>query len=117
MKHYLYPHPYIYPRAGEDTLESFTKGLVAAGCISAFQDVTSLKTEGHQKRVLRHALQGGTALAAGTYSADALRHGDYLRAVLAAAAGAEGVLAIERAMNDGGGKTAGQPLIEDDRDE
>ena len=52
------------------------------------------------RRVLRHALQGGTALAAGAYAAEAVRCGDFTRAVLATAVGAAGVYALERLLKE-----------------
>ncbi|MBP6725681.1 MAG: hypothetical protein KA132_00510 [Thauera sp.] len=79
---------------------SFTQGFVAAGCLSAFQDRPSPASQADVKRVLRHALQGGTALAAGSYAAVALRQQDYTGALVAATAGAAGVLLIERLLRD-----------------
>jgi len=64
------------PRIGGGT---FVQGFVAGACVSAFQDQASPLSRTELKRVLRHGLQGGTAL-------------------LAAAAGAAGVLIIERML-------------------
>lgn len=44
----------------------FVQGFVAAGCVSAFQDHPAPACAVDLKRVLRHALQGGAALAAGS---------------------------------------------------
>ncbi|WP_200175091.1 hypothetical protein [Ectothiorhodospira shaposhnikovii] len=76
----------------------FTRGFVTAACISAFQDVGPPASRPALRRVVRHGLQGGTALMAGTRAANAVRRGDYLSAVTAAAAGAAGVMIIERLL-------------------
>ena len=78
----------------------FTQGFVSAGCLSAFQDFPVPASAADMKRVLRLALQGGTALAAGNHAAFALRQRDYARVLLAAATGAAGVLIIERLLRD-----------------
>jgi hypothetical protein len=80
---------------------SLVRGFIAAGCISAFQDVARPATTKNLKRVLRHALPGGTALTAGSRAAEAPDRGDYGRALMAAAAGAAGVLIIENVLRDG----------------
>jgi hypothetical protein len=98
MKHALYPyyHP-SHPLSGDG---SFTRGFVAAACISAFQDNNNPATAANLKRVLRYGLQGGAALAAGSRAAASLRHSDYSGALLSAAAGAAGVLIIESLLRD-----------------
>ncbi|MFM8442056.1 MAG: hypothetical protein ACKN9W_01800 [Methylococcus sp.] len=100
MSHY-YPLPVHFPvRHPMVGVENFTQGLVAAGCVSAFQDVVRPDARLQGRRVLRHALQGGTALAAGAYAAEAVRCGDFTRAVLATAVGAAGVYALERLLKE-----------------
>jgi len=79
---------------------SFTRGFVTTACLSAFQDVPCPSSSAHLKRVLRHALQGGTAFAAGSRATVALRQGDYSGALLATALGATGVLLIEQLLRD-----------------
>lgn len=79
---------------------SFTQGFVASACISAFQDVAQPKTKADVKKILRHGLQGGTALSAGCSAAAALRQRDYSRALLSAIAGAAGVMLIEKLLNE-----------------
>ena len=79
---------------------SFTKGFVAATCVSAFQGIDQPASKNNLKRALRHGLQGGAALAAGSRAAMALRHGDYTGALFATAAGAAGVLLIENLLRD-----------------
>lgn len=78
----------------------FIRGFVAGGCLSAFQDRPSPTSPADLKRVLRHALQAGTALTAGAQAAAALHRQDYGAALLTAAAGAAGVLFIERMLRD-----------------
>lgn len=88
---------------------SFIRGFVATACVSAFQDTASPQSSAQLKRILRHALQGGTALAAGTHAAAAVKEGNYLGAALAAATGAVGVLALERLLQTQPVATNGEP--------
>ena len=112
MSHY-HPLPVHFPvRYAMGGVESFTQGLVAAGCVSAFQDVVRPDSRLQARRVLRHALQGGTALAAGTYAAEAVRCGDYTRAVMATAIGAAGVYALERLLKEQAGVESA-PALQD----
>lgn len=98
MKNSISPYfPAVLSTPGDG---SFTQGLVAASCISAFQDIATSPAQVDYKRVLRHGLQGGTALAAGSRTAMALRHHDYAGALIATALGAAGVLLIENLMRD-----------------
>jgi hypothetical protein len=92
-----YYFPPVPPTRGDD---GFAKGFVASACLSAFQGVADPVSPGQIKRVLRHGLQGGAALAAGSRAALALRYHDYTGAVLATAAGAAGVLLIEKLLSD-----------------
>lgn len=85
-------------RAGDG---SFLRGFVATACLAAFQDAARPLDARRLKRVLRHALQGGTALAAGGRAVSAMQRGDYQGVALAATAGAAGVLIIERMLRDG----------------
>lgn len=102
MKNYIVPYtpavPVVQPM--KNGAGCFTQGFVAAGCLSAFQDCPSSASQVDVKRVLRHALQGGTALAAGNYAAIALRQQDYTKVLVAATAGAAGVLLIERLLRE-----------------
>ena len=84
-------------RRGES---DFVRGFVASACLSAFQDSAGELAAGPFRRVLRHGLQGGAALTAGTRVAVDLRRGDYTGALVAAAAGAAGVLLIEKLLGD-----------------
>jgi hypothetical protein len=98
MKHLYYPYPPNMARARGDG--SFTKGFVASACISAFQDVAQPNSKADYMRVLRHGLQGGTALAAGSHAARSLQQGDYTSALLSVAVGAAGVLLLENLISD-----------------
>jgi len=98
MKHLYYPYAPSLVRARGDG--SFTKGMVASACISAFQDVAQPNSKADYVRVLRHGLQGGTALAAGSHAARSLHQGDYTSALLSVAVGAAGVLLLENLLSD-----------------
>lgn len=96
------PYPY-YPSPSPLRVRgdgSFTQGFVASACISAFQDVTHPDCKADYKRILRHGLQGGTALAAGSHAATALRRSDYTGALLSLGIGAAGVLLLEKLLSD-----------------
>ncbi|MBB3103161.1 hypothetical protein [Azomonas macrocytogenes] len=79
---------------------SFTRGFVATACLSACQDNGLAQSPEQIKRILKHALQGGTALAAGSHAAVAVQRKDYLGALLATTAGAAGVLLVERLLRE-----------------
>lgn len=83
-----------------DSAFGFTRGFVISACLSAFQDAAPPCSPPQLKRVLRHALQGGTAFAAGSRAAMAVHRGDYTAALVSAATGAAGVLLIERMLGD-----------------
>lgn len=78
----------------------FVRGFVASACLSAFQNAPRELAAGRLQRVLRHGLQGGAALTAGARAAAQIRRGDYAGALVAAAAGAAGVLLIEKLLGD-----------------
>ncbi|MCD8516859.1 MAG: hypothetical protein LRY61_06270 [Burkholderiaceae bacterium] len=77
----------------------FLRGFVAAGCVSAFQDVDAPFTQANLTRVLRQGVQGGIALAAGIHAVGAVRRSDYGSALISVAAGAMGVYVTERLLN------------------
>ena len=80
---------------------SFARGFVASACLSAvYGGASGLPAQADLKRMLRHGLQGGAALTAGSRAASALRYGDYSSALIAAAAGAATVLLIENLLRD-----------------
>lgn len=84
-------------QAKAEAAAAFARGFVATGLLSLFQDrLGPVPPHPHDRRkILRHALQGGTALAAATMVAEALLQRDYPTVVTAAALGAGGVLAAE----------------------
>lgn len=88
-------------RARRDMGASFVRGFVATGLLAAVQDRAARKGgRRERRRLLRLALQGGTALAAGGAAADALQSRDWSRALTAVAAGGLGMLALERVLQD-----------------
>ncbi|PWC44241.1 hypothetical protein [Azospirillum sp. TSO22-1] len=92
---------------------NFTRGVVATALLTAVQERWAAGTAPPSRRkVVRYALQGGTALAAGAAAADALRARDYATALLAVAAGSAGVLVVEHLLNSRG---ADAPDIEESR--
>lgn len=94
------------PLSGGTLAADFTRGFVATGLLAAFQDRAPASGQPNDgRRVLRHALQGGVALAAGAVAADALVQRDALRALIAVAAGATTVLTIEQALRPSAQKT------------
>lgn len=90
------PHA-VLPAA---TSQEFIKGFVMTACLTALQDAPDLRQKANTRRVLRRALQGGTALTAADATARAAARGDYTRALVAASAGAAGVYLIERLLRD-----------------
>lgn len=68
----------------------FVRGFVAAGLLSALQQGAI-----SGKPVLKHAVQGGSAIASGVAAANALQHRRYADALTAVAAGAAGIAAAE----------------------
>lgn len=84
------------PPAGE-LPANFVRGFVATGLLAALQKGAA-GTVPDKRTALRHALQGGTALAAGCSAADAWQRRNYSGAVLAVATGAAGVVAIDYLM-------------------
>lgn len=85
--------PVGYSFLNDGAQNGFMRGFIAAGLVAA------TASEGIEKReTLRLALQGGTALATGIAGANALDRGDYGSALLALAAGAAGLKAINYAL-------------------
>lgn len=90
---------------------AFARGFVATALLTAIQSRWDDGTPSG-RTVLRTAIQGGAALAAGTAAADALQRRNYADALVAAAGGAAAVAAAEYLMNpprhDDMEKTLGQ---------
>jgi hypothetical protein len=82
------------PVAPAEVASNFTRGMVATGLLSAFQDRWTVGKPPSRK-VVRQALQGGIALAAGCATAESMRGQDYFAAVAALALGTLGVVALE----------------------
>lgn len=78
--------------------QDFTRGLVAAGLLAAIQDRRVGPAQPSPVRVLRLAVQGGAAIAAGAATARSLRQGDNLGALIALAGGAAAIFAAETLM-------------------
>jgi hypothetical protein len=79
--------------------EVFVRGFVAAALLSALQDRAAGPTPPDWRKVLRHGLQGGAALTAGTLSAQAVARRDYATGAAAVLAGAAAVMAVETTLN------------------
>lgn len=77
--------------------DSFVRGLVSAGLLAGAQRSAA---PARPRRVMRLALQGGVALAAGSAALEALRHDQAVWALGAVAAGAAGLLVAEQLLQD-----------------
>lgn len=77
------------PWSANEPQNGFLRGAIAAGLLA------SLAPEVGRQEALRRALQGGAAMAAGIAGADAIDRRDYGAALLALAAGAAGLKAID----------------------
>lgn len=89
----------LAPLGGTATV--FARGFLVTGLLVALQDRRgkgAAKPPG--RKMLRHALQGGSALAAGTIAAEALARRNYGLALAAVAAGAAGVVAAEYLLDN-----------------
>lgn len=87
-------------RKAREIPDAFARGFVATALLATVQDrcERGAKPLPGQK-ILRHAIQGGTALAAGTVAAQALLRRDFRLALTATAIGAAGLLATEYLLN------------------
>lgn len=81
---------------GDAPATVFVRGLLVTGLLAAVQDRIGPGAPPFDgRRILRHAVQGGAALTAGVFAAQALGRARYGQALGYAAAGAAGVLAAE----------------------
>lgn len=80
------------------TAEVFLRGFVATALLSALQGRAAGTTPPPWHKVLRHGIQGGAALAAGTRAAEAVARRDYRTGAAAVMAGAAAVMAAETAL-------------------
>lgn len=88
---------YAYPVAVADPVSvSFVRGFVATGLLAALPGgAASAMQPQAGKTILRQALQGGIALAAGGTAAAALQRREYAAALLAISGGAAGLIAVD----------------------
>lgn len=79
-------------------LSDFTRGFIAAALLSAVQkdDVGNPRS---RQAVVRRAIQGGAALAAGTAAIAASHRGEYASALLSIAVGGTTMLAAEMLLS------------------
>lgn len=99
-------NPYSYPAAAwtqpvplmRFESQEFLKGTLVTAGLAALQGKPDLRQRSTQRRVLRHALQGGTALSAASSAARSLAQGRPAQALVAASLGAAGVYLIERVL-------------------
>ncbi len=94
------------PRAAQPTAEAFVKGLVTTGVLASIQNRPGRPVL--DKLVVRRALQGGAALAAGTVAAQAWQRQDLGRALTAIALGTASVMVLEQWMKETKEKQDGQ---------
>lgn len=83
-----------YGEVGAD----FIRGFVATGILTAVQDQPARPHL--DRRTLRRAMQGGSALAAGTYAVRASRQGENGRALAGIAIGLAAVATFEHLLQD-----------------
>ena len=74
---------------------NFVRGFVATGLLAALQEPAGRTTPAARRAVLKQALQGGTALAAGCAAAEAWQRQDLRGVLVAVAGGAAGLAAID----------------------
>ncbi|MDR2925142.1 MAG: hypothetical protein LBU76_04225 [Azoarcus sp.] len=75
-------------------LNDFARGFVSAGLLSAAKQRAKGRAF-NRRTVLRHALQGGVALAAAVAAGHAAQRRDYAALAVTAALGAAGVFALD----------------------
>ena len=104
-------------RGGDAPATLFVRGFLITGLLAAIQgrgEPNAPPFDG--RKALRHAVQGGAALAAGVFAANAVSRGQYGRALGYAAAGTAGVLAAEILLQ-GKRADAGAVLADNDDEE
>ncbi|HMN81734.1 MAG TPA: hypothetical protein PKA20_17675 [Burkholderiaceae bacterium] len=89
-------------RIGRASAE-FTRGFVATGLLSMLQQHGRHPHDAKDgardpRRVLRHAVQGGAALAAGTLATEAIAQREYAVAIVSIAAGAAAIAGAEQML-------------------
>ncbi len=80
---------------------AFARGFVTTALVAGLQGRREAAfTAPPVRKILRYAVQGGTALAAGTLAADALQSRNISLAMIAVAAGAAGLIAAEYLLDE-----------------
>lgn len=110
---YPYPMAAWVPPAAFSRVDGqeFLKGALMTASLAALQGMPDLHRRSTRRRVLRRALQGGTALSAANSAARSLAQGRPGQALVAASLGAAGVYLIERLLGDAA-PDAGRQLLE-----
>lgn len=78
--------------------EVFVRGFIATALLSALQGRAEAGAPPPWRKILRHGLQGGAALAAGTKAAECIARRDYATGTAAVMAGAAAIVAAETAL-------------------
>ena len=91
--------------------QGFVRGFVASACLGAVQEGGLNMSPQQSKRILRQALLGGTAMAAGSQVAATIGQGLFGRALLVGALGATAVLLIGQLLNES--EPSAEPLRHD----
>ena len=98
-------------RARSRGQDAFVRGLVATALLATV-DRRAGAGRGLARKGLQRALKGGMAVASGTLVAEALRERNFSRSLLFLAAGAAGMLIVDRYPTSDetaeGGKSSGQ---------
>ncbi|MNF49186.1 hypothetical protein D3C85_549020 [compost metagenome] len=89
------PAPPMLPAA-----QGFVRGFVASACLGVVQEGGLAKSPQQVKRLLRQALLGGTAMAAGSQVAATIGRGLFGRALLAGALGATAMLLLGQLLSE-----------------
>lgn len=81
--------------------DGFVKGFISTGLLA------SLRGDGDRRQSLHAALQGGTALAAASYTAGSIKRRSLTGVLSAVAAGVAGLYLIDRFTNAAADESAG----------
>ncbi|MDO8607412.1 MAG: hypothetical protein Q7R40_12820 [Phaeospirillum sp.] len=84
--------------AAASTAEVFLRGFIATALLSALQDRAAASTPPPWRKIFRHGIQGGAALAAGTKAAEAIGRRDYRTGVTAVIVAAAAIVTAETAL-------------------
>lgn len=81
--------------------DNFVRGFVSTGLLAGFQGSgKKRRARSNARRFLRLALQGGTALSAGSATLEALRRNSLSGVLGAIAAGSAALMVIEHLLHD-----------------